>query len=117
VITASYCQAMAAYNAWMNRKVYECCARLDDAERKRDRGAFFGSIHRTLNHLLWGDRIWLPRFGGPQLPLGKMGEDLYADFEALRAARTEMDAMISAWAAAVREDGAGRIVLGAEYAL
>ena len=101
MISARYCQMMAAYNAWMNTRTYDCCGQLDDAERKRDRGAFFGSIHRTLNHLLWGDRVWLPRFGGPKLPVGKAGEDLYADFAELRAARAQMDAHISDWAARV----------------
>ena len=101
MISARYCQMMAAYNAWMNARTYDCCAQLDDAERKRDRGAFFGSIHRTLNHLLWGDRVWLPRFGGPTLPVGRSGEDLYADFAELRAARAQMDAHISDWAARV----------------
>ena len=107
MISARYCQMMAAYNAWMNATLYACCARLDDDERKRDRGAFFGSIHRTLNHLLWGDRVWLPRLGGPKLPAGASGEDLYADFTALRAAREQMDAHISDWAAQVDDAALG----------
>ena len=107
MISARYCQMMAAYNAWMNTTLYACCDRLDDDERKRDRGAFFGSIHRTLNHLLWGDRVWLPRLGGPKLPAGASGEDLYADFTALRAAREQMDAHISDWAAQVDDAALG----------
>src|SRR5260370_42715843 len=56
--------AMPRYNAWMNRRIYELCAALSDEERKRDLGAFFGSIHRTLNHLLLTDRVQLGRFIG-----------------------------------------------------
>jgi uncharacterized damage-inducible protein DinB len=72
---------------------------LGDAERKADRRAFFGSIHSTLNHILWGDRVWLPRFSGGSYPAGRIGEDLYDDFEALQAARRAMDDDITAWAA------------------
>lgn len=99
MIDAEYCQTMAAYNRWMNNKVYEAAARLPDEDRKADRGAFFRSIHSTLNHILWGDRVWLPRFNGRRYPVGGIGVDLYDDFEALRAARAEMDDEISAWAA------------------
>jgi len=55
-------RAMARYNRWMNERIYGHCENLSDAERKADRGAFFRSIHGTLNHLLLGDRLWLGRF-------------------------------------------------------
>ena len=57
-------QVMAAYNKWMNVKLYDVCAQLTDGERKKDRAAFFKSIHGTLNHLLLGDKIWMGRFKG-----------------------------------------------------
>ena len=110
MIDPEHCQVFAAYNGWMNRKIYEAAARLSDAERKADRGAFFGSIHSTLNHLLWGDRVWLPRFNGRSYAVGKIGVDLYDDFAALLQARREMDDDIGAWAAAVtREQLAGTL--------
>jgi uncharacterized damage-inducible protein DinB len=98
VVLSAYVQLMAEYNEWMNGKLYELCATLPDEERKRDSGAFFRSIHGTLNHILWGDRAWLARFEARPQPIGKAGEDLYSDFEELRAARRAMDADISAWA-------------------
>src|SRR5258706_3832316 len=52
---------LAQYNRWMNQRLYDACEALTDEERKRERGAFFGSIHRTLNHLIVGDQIWLRR--------------------------------------------------------
>ena len=52
---------MARYNGWFNGRLYDACEQLDDAARKRDRGAFFGSIHDTLNHLIVADQIWLRR--------------------------------------------------------
>lgn len=99
MIDAEYCQTMAAYNGWMNRKVCEAAAKLTDEERKADRGAFFRSIHSTLNHILWGDRVWLPRFNGKTYPVGGMGVDLYEDYHALVEARRAMDDEIGAWTA------------------
>jgi uncharacterized damage-inducible protein DinB len=99
MIDAEYCQTMAVYNGWMNRKIYETASQLPDEERKADRRAFFRSIHSTLNHILWGDRVWLPRFNGKAYPVGGMGVDLYDDFAALLEARRTMDDEIIAWAA------------------
>jgi len=48
----NYARAMASYSRWMNKRLYDACSRLSDEERKRDVGAFFKSIHGTLNHLL-----------------------------------------------------------------
>jgi uncharacterized damage-inducible protein DinB len=101
MIDAEYCQTMAAYNGWMNRKLYEAAARLPDEERRADRGAFFGSIHSTLNHILWGDRVWLSRFNGGSYPVGAIGVDLYDAFAELLDARRAMDDEISSWAATV----------------
>jgi uncharacterized damage-inducible protein DinB len=101
MIDAEYCQTMAAYNGWMNRKLYEAAARLPDEERRADRGAFFGSIHSTLNHILWGDRVWLSRINGGSYPVGAIGVDLYDAFAELLDARRAMDDEISSWAATV----------------
>ncbi|GMV56997.1 MAG: hypothetical protein AMXMBFR72_01180 [Betaproteobacteria bacterium] len=108
MIDPAYCQTFAAYNAWMNEKLYACAAQLSDEERKRDRGAFFRSLHSTLNHLVWADRVWLGRFNGRRYEVGAIGVDLYDDFDRLRLARVEMDADITAWALQVsREQLAG----------
>jgi uncharacterized damage-inducible protein DinB len=98
MIDAEYCQTMAAYNGWMNRKVYEAAAALSDQERKADRGAFFRSIHSTLNHILWGDRVWLSRFNHKTYPAGGIGVDLFDEFDALLEARQAMHCEIITWA-------------------
>ncbi len=97
--------AAARYNRWMNDKVYALAATLSDDARRRDAGAFFKSIHGTLNHLLVTDRIWLGRFEGVTVPEGFMGpggirslgQELYADFEELRRERARTDDALSAW--------------------
>ena len=106
MITREYCQVMARYNAWQNSQLRTLLEPLDDLEIARDRGAFFGSILGTLNHLLWGDALWTSRFdGGQAFSVG--GEEstrLFADRAGWAAARVDTDARISRWAAGVDEE-------------
>lgn len=104
MIGPEYCQVMARYNRWMNERLYALCAQLTDAERKRDRGAFFGSIHGTLNHLLWGDRMWMGRFVGPPCTHPAFGADMFAGFADLRQEREATDLSIIDWSAKLRTD-------------
>ena len=62
MIDPAYVQRMARYNRWQNANLYGVADTLSDEERRRERGAFFGSIHKTLSHLLWADQIWMSRF-------------------------------------------------------
>lgn len=87
---------MAEYNEWMNRRLYELCAQIPDEIRKQDLGAFFKSIHATLNHLLFGDLVWMGRFTGNPCSF-KIGEEIYRDFSELRSAREEKDKEIIEW--------------------
>jgi uncharacterized damage-inducible protein DinB len=93
----------AAYNIWMNDKLYGVCAALPDDERKRDRGAFFRSIHGTLNHLLLADLVWMGRFDGRTFAAKRLDEELYASFDELRARRAELDERIRLWAERLTE--------------
>jgi len=92
---------MAGYNGWMNEKLYAICGTLSDEERKRDRKAFFRSIHGILNHLLLTDRGWLGRFTGAPWTFRSLDQELYADFEELRRERAHTDAAIEQYAAAL----------------
>lgn len=83
-------QRLAAYNAWMTDKVYAAASQMSDAQRKEDRGAFFKSVHSTLNHLLFGDRTWLGRFTGKAYEVKGMGVDIYDAFDDLRVAHKEI---------------------------
>ena len=102
--SGNYYQLMADYNRWINQRLYTVCADLSDEQRKSDRGAFFKSIHGTLNHILWGDRAWLTRFKVHDHPLVRIGEELYADFGQLRTEREAMDARIQQWVGTLRDD-------------
>ncbi|GAB4229409.1 MAG: DinB family protein [Elainellaceae cyanobacterium] len=100
----NYYQVMADYNRWMNRKLYAICADIPDQTRKADRGAFFKSIHGTLNHLLYGDRAWIGRFTDQPFRVTNMGQDMYAEFAELQQAREVMDQQIIEWAQTLSED-------------
>ncbi len=95
---------MAAYNRWMNERLYAVCAVLSDEERKQDRGAFFRSIHGTLNHLLLADKIWLGRFEGVPFPAVSLDQQLFTDFSALWSDRKSTDSRIETWAAGLSDE-------------
>lgn len=101
MITVAYAQEMARYSAWQNASHIAAANTLSDAERRRDRGAHFGSIQATLNHLLWGDRIWLHRFAGTEPPAPKSIADSAAyldDWCRFTEERRSTDTAIIAWA-------------------
>lgn len=108
-LVANY-RFLARYNRWFNERLYDACERLPDEERRRDRGAFFGSIHGSLNHLVWGDRLWLTRFGAQGVAFAALAGDVLAlppgalhgtivheDWSGLRAARVRLDDAIEGW--------------------
>jgi len=90
-------EMLAAYNAWVNERLYGAAAKIADADYRADRGAFFGSLHGTLNHLLLGDRIWMHRFTGEGDESKQLDAILHDDFASLRAARQAEDGRIVAY--------------------
>jgi uncharacterized damage-inducible protein DinB len=100
----------AGYNAWCNERLYDAASQVSDADYRADRGAFFKSLHGTLNHLLVGDRIWMHRFTGEgELPKS-LGDILYQDFADLRAARRAEDAAISRYVGGLSEADLARSI-------
>jgi uncharacterized damage-inducible protein DinB len=90
-------QMFTGYNAWANTLVYDQAANLSDADYRADRGAFFKSVHGTLNHLLVTDRIWMHRFIGGGETTQQLDAILHESFDDLRVARTAEDARIAAF--------------------
>ena len=107
MIGPDYVRMMAHYNAEMNRRLYAAADRLSDAARRQQRGAFWGSIHGTFSHLLWGDRMWMSRFDGWEPPPVKLPQSgaMVPDYAELRAQRFETDAALEAWASRLAPDG------------
>jgi len=103
-------QGFAKYNREFNARLYRLVATLSENERKKDLGAFFGSIHATLNHILLADRIWLGRFATafPAITalqqaalvqqFASLRDELYTDFTELSAQRVATDQVITHFA-------------------
>jgi uncharacterized damage-inducible protein DinB len=91
---AAHYRMFGHYNAWANIRLYEAAARLSTEQYRADRGAFFKSVHGTLNHLLATDRIWMQRFTGEGDALDRLDAILFETFDQLRAAREAEDRRI-----------------------
>jgi len=89
--------AFARYNAWANRRLYDAAAELSDAEYRADRGAFFKSMHGTLNHLLTADQVWMQRFTGQGPTHARLDTIHHEQLSALRRAREAEDRRIVAY--------------------
>lgn len=98
MVDADYLRVMAAYGAWMNGRMLDLCGRLPDANRRRDLGAFFKSVHGTFDHLIFGDVAWMGRFTGSSMPGQPAGEIAYESWDELDAARRALDRRMAAWA-------------------
>jgi uncharacterized damage-inducible protein DinB len=101
LIDPAYARMMARYNTWQNKQLFDTLDVMNVEELTKDRGAFFGSIHATLNHLLWGDMLWLNRFD-PSTPSPKGdpmdSKSLFATHAEWQVERIVTDVRINAWA-------------------
>lgn len=89
---------MAGYNKWMDGRLYDVCSLIPDEDRRKDMGAFFKSIHGTLNHIYYGDAAWLERLRDNKFTPRKLGVDIFEDFNEMRAAQEKIDGEIIEWA-------------------
>lgn len=113
MIDSAWCRMMARYNSEMNRRIYSAASGLEDGTRRADLGAFFGSLHGTLSHILWADHMWMSRFDGWAKPeLGnRSSAEFIEEWPALQAARVETDQRLEAWAGRVQpQDLTGELV-------
>jgi uncharacterized damage-inducible protein DinB len=98
------------YNAWANERLYDAAAKLSDAEYRADRGAFFKSMHGTLNHLLVADRIWMHRFTGNEPTNVALNAILFDDLAALRTARRNEDRRIISFVESLTESDLAGVI-------
>ncbi|WP_298446883.1 DinB family protein [uncultured Marinobacter sp.] len=115
-------ELLAAYNQWMNSKVYEAAGQLSETELAKDRGAFFGSILGTLNHILVGDTIWLKRFATHPSCVSSLQEvsklsnptslsqTVFDDIGSLSEHRAWLDRQIVSWIAQLTEGDLGLVL-------
>ena len=108
-------ELLAKYNQWINSRFYQAAEQLSQEELDQDRGAFFGSISGTFNHILVGDILWLKRFANHPVnftsldPLRNfetppsLDQQLYKNFEELQQAREQIDEMIRSLCGQIQE--------------
>lgn len=102
-----YAQTMARYGAWQNRNIITVADQLSDEARRMDRGAFFGSVFGTLNHLLWADRMWMHRFAGAGEPQKSFNKDSIHEtgtWQEYCSSREVMDGTIHGWATKIEPE-------------
>lgn len=85
---------MAEYNTWANARLYRMASQLSDEQLRRDVGAYFKSLHGTLNHLLVADRIWMRRLTGTGEAPTRLDAILFEDLAGLSEARRAEDERI-----------------------
>lgn len=84
----------ARYNAWANRRLFAMAGMLPDEAYRRDVGAYFKSLHGTLNHLLTTDQIWMRRLTGAGDHPQKLDAIIFEQLPDLATARTLEDQKI-----------------------
>jgi uncharacterized damage-inducible protein DinB len=99
-----YFRTLSRYNRWMNEKMYAVCSTIPDETRRADRGAFFKSVHGTLNHILLADRLWLGRFLQQPFAVESLAQELYHDWDELCRERQQTDDSIERWVNALTQE-------------
>lgn len=104
MIDVGYAHMMSKYNVWQNNQLSDVIKVMSIEDLTKERGAFFGSILGTTNHLLWADTLWLNRFD-PSIaaPEASMAHSttLYPTYDTWRAQRIRVDGDITRWAQAL----------------
>lgn len=100
---------LAHYNKWFNENLLSASAQLSDEAYRRDVGAFFTSVHGTLNHIMVWDVTWLQRFKKHYITYEALeaimafpsptshDQIMFETFSALKTARCEIDNILAAF--------------------
>ena len=99
---------MAKYNAWANARLYAAARSLPDESYRKNVGAFFGSLHGTLNHLLVTDRIWMRRFTGEGDHPANLNAIMFDELASLERGRKEEDGRIIRYVDGLSEEDIGK---------
>jgi len=106
LIEPGYVRTMARYNSWQNKELMRILEPMGMDQLAQDRGAFFGSIWGTLNHVLWGDQLWMSRFepsvSKPEVASIQESPHLTSNFGDWSARRFQLDGKILHWSLSLR---------------
>ena len=111
----AHLELMARYNQVMNARLVAVVEPLPDEELTAARGAFFGSLLGTMNHLVVADLMWLNRvrpqpYGAVLAPLDDLPRPtelnalLYPTLDAYRSVRVQLDGLLVDFIANLSDD-------------
>ncbi len=102
---------MANYNTWVNAQIFQVCRKISDDLYRKDLGAFFGSIHNTLNHILLVDLLYLGRLKGEVNDhIHSLNQVLYDELDSLTNARVEIDGKLTEYVQELSQNDLNRSV-------
>lgn len=99
MIDPEYVRTLAQYNEWQNTQLLGTMRGVNQDVLYQDRGAYFGSIFATANHILWSDQLWMSRFTNYPAPMGNYakGTEISSSLEDWAIERFRLDRAICDW--------------------
>lgn len=90
-MTPDYFRQLAAYNKWANKRLYDAMLNISTQDYYGERPSFFGSIHNTLNHILFIDQFWQERIDTGRTSNNDLRTIVAKDFDVLNRMREYED--------------------------
>lgn len=105
-----YIQTLSEHCQWANSRLFSVVETLSEGEYQSNQGIFFGSIEKTLDHILLSDRIWMARILEKD---NALSQDTFIsnDFKNLRIKRFAEDKKICAETKNFTEEDLNKIIV------
>ena len=100
-MTANEARRHLRYSAWASQRVLDAVMALPEEQRARDRASSHGGLMGTLNHILFGDRIWIERIQATPVPAS--GEAIEVEWPAVQKRWSD-------WAGPATDEELARVV-------
>jgi uncharacterized damage-inducible protein DinB len=100
-MTAQEARRHLRYSAWASRRVLDAVMALPEEQRGRDLGSSHKGLLGTLDHILFGDRVWIERMLGT--PIGASGEPIEVEWPKVQKRWDD-------WASSVTDDDLMRVI-------
>lgn len=91
MITAKFIETMSLYNKWQNETLFKLCKELTEEQLNCNRRMFFGSIFKTLNHIIHVDKTIHSFIHTKALPKFDPNFTPHLNLEELKIARFAFD--------------------------
>lgn len=101
---------MMEYNRWANERLFADCEQVPEEIYHRELNTEYGSIHKTLDHILLVDLLWLDRFAGGGDKYTSFDQTITDSFNELKERRQITDEELSRFCQESTEIGLTRMV-------